>query len=75
MVKDPAIVRTGDGAKRDAIIAGLERLDLFGAIGGQAILQIGSCERRRELPQVRGRSPDLAYKLAETPVGGREGPV
>src|ERR1700674_1662291 len=65
MVKDPAIVWTGGGAKLNAAVVGLERLDLFGAIGAQAILQVDACECRRELPQVSGRSADPACKLAE----------
>ena len=72
MVKDPAIVWAGDGAKLNAAIVGLERFDLFGAIGGQAILQVDACEWRGELPQVSGRSADLACKLAEAPVGRRD---
>src|SRR5258707_10126432 len=63
MVKYPAIVRAGDGAKLNTAIVGLERLDLFGAIGGQAILQVDTCKGRRELPQVSGRSANLACKL------------
>src|SRR6267142_1314064 len=59
MVKNPPIVWAGDGAKLNAAIVGLERLDLFGAIGGQAILQVDACKGRGKLPQVSGRSADL----------------
>src|ERR1700730_5376482 len=72
MVKDPAIVWAGDGAKLNAAIVSLERFDLFGAIGGQAILQVDACERCGELPQVSSRSADLACKLAEAPMGRRD---
>jgi hypothetical protein len=72
MVKDPAIVWTGDGTKLNATILSLERFDLFGAIGGQAILQVDACERRGELPHVSSRSANLACKLAEAPVGRRD---
>src|SRR5712672_2978370 len=51
MVKDPPIVWAGDGAKLNAAVVGLERFNLLGAIGGQAILQVDTCERRGELPQ------------------------
>ena len=44
MVKDPAIVWAGDGTKLNAAIVGLKRLDLFGAIGGEAILQVDACD-------------------------------
>ena len=47
MVKDPAIVWAGNGAKLNTAIVGLERLDLFGAIGGQAILQVDAREGGR----------------------------
>src|SRR5260221_1868853 len=40
MVKDPAIVWTGDGAKLNAAVVGLERFDLFGAISGQSIWRV-----------------------------------
>jgi len=36
MVKDPAIVRAGDGTKFNAAIVGLERLDLFDALSEQS---------------------------------------
>lgn len=75
MVKDPAIVWAGDGTKLDATVVGLERLYLFGAIGGQAILQVDACECCGQLPQVSGRSANLACKLAEAPMGWRDGLV
>ena len=59
MVKDPPIVRAGHGAKLNTAIVALEGLDLFGAIGGQAILQVDARECRWKLPQVSGRSADL----------------
>src|ERR1700752_1832195 len=72
MVKYPAIVWAGDGTKLNAAIVGLERLDLFGTIGGQAILQVDACECCGKLPEVGGRSANLACKLAEAPVGRRD---
>jgi hypothetical protein len=57
MVKDPAIVWAGDGAKLNAAIVGLERFDLFGAVGGQTILQVDPCECCGKLPQVSGGAP------------------
>jgi hypothetical protein len=44
VVENPAIVGAGDGAKLNAAIVGFERLDLFGTIGGQAILQVDACD-------------------------------
>src|SRR5882757_4553771 len=72
MVKDPPIVWAGDGAKLNAAVVGLERFNLLGAIGGQAILQVDTCKGRGKLPQVSGRSADLTCKLAEAPVGRRD---
>ena len=72
MVEDPAIVRTGDGAKLNAAVLDLERLDLLGAVRGQAVLQVDAGERRRELAQISGRRADQACKLAEAPVRRRD---
>jgi hypothetical protein len=49
MVKDPAIVWTGDGAKLNPAIIGLERFDLLGDLSEQS-----SCLSRifqRRLPE------------------------
>jgi len=52
MVKDPAIVWAGDGAKLNTAIVSLERLDLFGSIGRSGHIAgliparaAGSCRR------------------------------
>src|SRR5260370_12708612 len=65
MVKDPAIVGAGDGAKLNAAIVGLERFDLFGSIGGKAILQVDTCEGSAKLPQVSGRTANPASLSSE----------
>jgi hypothetical protein len=61
MVKDPAIVWAGDGAKLNAAIVGLQRFDLFGAVGGQTMLQVDPCECCGKLPPGKRpeRRPDL----------------
>lgn len=49
-VEYPPIIRAGDGAQFHAAVVGFQRLDLLGAIGCQAILQVDPGERGRELP-------------------------
>jgi hypothetical protein len=49
MVEDPTVIRPGDGAQLHAAVVDLQRLDLFGAMGGQAILKIDAGERRGKL--------------------------
>ena len=71
MVEDAAIVRAGDGAQLDAAVLDLQRLDLLGAMRGQAVLQIDAGERRRQLAQIGRRRADQAGELAEAPVRRR----
>ena len=72
VVVDAAVVGPGDGAQFDAAVFDLQRLDLFGAMGGQAILQIDAGQRRRKLAQIGGRRADQAGELAEAPMGRRD---
>jgi hypothetical protein len=65
VIEDAAIIGPGDGAQFDATIINLERLDLFGAVRGQAVLQINAGERRRELAEVGRRRSDQAGELTE----------
>src|SRR5260370_26178905 len=64
MVKYPAIVWTGDGAKLNTAIVSLKGFDLFGAIGGQTILQVNTCACRGELPPRGGRGAHPARQPA-----------
>ena len=73
MVPDAAIVRAGDGAKLDPAVLGLQRLHQLGAVRQQAVLQIDAGQRRRQIAQIARRRADQAAKLAETPMGGRDG--
>ena len=73
MIVDAPIVRSGDGAQLDAAGVGLQRLDLLGAVRGQAILQVDSRERGGELAKIGGWRPDLGGQLAEAPVSRRDG--
>jgi hypothetical protein len=73
MVMDPAIVRTGDGAELDAAVLDFQRLDLFGATSGQAILEVDACKRCRKLAKICGRRANEARELAKTPVCRRDG--
>ena len=72
VVKDAAIVGAGHGAQFRAAIFRLERLDLLGAVVGQAVLKVDSRQRRRQLPQVRRRSANDAGNLAEGPMRRRD---
>ena len=72
MVVDATIIRAGDGAKLHPAVINFERLDLLGAMRGQAVLQIDPGERRRKLAQISGGRADERSKLAEAPVGGRD---
>jgi len=67
-----AIVGAGDRAKLDASVLDLERLDLFGAVRGEAILQVDAGKGRRQLPQIGRRRADQARELAKAPVGRRD---
>jgi len=75
MVKDATIVWACNGAQFNASVLDLKRLDLLGAIGGQAILQIDGCKRRRELTQVSRGCANHCSELPKTPVGRRKGRV
>jgi len=62
MVKDAAIVGPGDGAQLDAAIFDIERLDLFGSVRGEALLEIDAGEWRRQLAEVgRRRANERGY--------------
>ena len=75
MVEDPAVVRTGDRPELEAAVLDFQRLDLLGAVGGKAILQIDAGERGRKLAQIGCRRADQAGELAETPMRRRDGRV
>ena len=72
MVVDATIIRAGDGAKLHPAVIDFKRLDLLGAMRGQAVLQIDPGERRRELAQISGGRADERSKLTEAPVGRRD---
>ncbi len=67
-VVDAAVIGAGDGAQLRPAIAGLERLDLLGAVRAQAVLQVDAGERCRELAQVARRRADQRRELAEAPM-------
>jgi len=71
VVINAAIVRAGDGAQFGAPVRDFHRLDLFGAMVCQAVLQIDPRERCRELAQIGRWRADQARKLAEAPMRGR----
>ena len=75
MVMDAAIVRAGNGAQFGPAIFGLQRLHLFGAVRGQAVLQVDPGQRRGKLAQIGRRGADQTSELAEAPMGGRHRPV
>jgi hypothetical protein len=70
MVVDAAIVGSGYGAQLDAALVALERLDLFGAMRGQAILQVDAGKRRWQLAEIGGGRADKAGELTEAPMRG-----
>lgn len=72
MVVDATVVRACDGAKFSAAIRDLQRLDLLGAMVGEAVLQVDASKRRRELAQIGRRRTDEARKLPEAPMGRRD---
>lgn len=65
MVEDTAVFGPGNGAKLDATIFDLERLDLLASMRAEAELQVNAGERRRKLPEVGRRGSDQAGELAE----------
>ena len=71
-VQITTIVRAGDGAELHPAVIDLKRLDLLGAMRGQAVLQIDAGERRRKLPQISGGRADERGELAEAPMGRRD---
>ena len=73
MVVDAAIVGSGDCAQFRVAVFDRQRLDLLGAVVGQAVLQVDAGKRRGKLVQiVRGRA-DKARELPEAPMGRRDG--
>jgi hypothetical protein len=72
MVVDAAIVGSGDSTELDTAIFDLQRLDLFGAIRRQAVLEVDAGERCWELTEVGGWRTDQARELTEAPMGRRD---
>jgi hypothetical protein len=58
VVVDSAVVRAGDGAQLDPAVIGLQRLDLFGAMRAEPVLQVDARERGRQLAEVGGGRAD-----------------
>lgn len=72
MVVDAAVIWTGDRAQLHSAVVSLKRLDLLSPVVGEAILQVDTCQRRRQLAQIGSGRTDERRQLPETPVGRRD---
>ena len=71
VVKNAAVVRSGDGAQLLPAVFGLKSLHLLGAVRHQPVLQVDASERGGKLAQVSRRRTHQARELAERPVRRR----